>query len=160
MYRKHPVLIPLALCIGNLMAVEAQLPAGSGTIAVPPGWDSADGRVLVLRAPARDAMEAPRLAVSIADGDTDSALGSLRDGYRRMADGCEILDDDQVPLGGRVWRRLRVRFATGPVAFGQSAWVGTVGTRTVVAVLSAPDERIAGSLAAASAAVASISAPR
>jgi len=160
MHRFRSILIPFLLCAGGLLAGEVQLPGGSGTIVVPPGWESADGRILVLRAPARDAMEAPRLAISIADGDADSALGSLRDGYRRMADGCEILDDDQVPLGGRVWRRLRVRFATGPIAFGQSAWVGTVGTRTVVAVLSAPDERLAGSLAAASAAVASISAPR
>lgn len=152
--------ILLSACAANACAAEARLPQEAGVITIPAGWAEAAGTTLVLRGPGTDAMAAPRLAVELAAGDVTSATESLRDGYRRLADGCEILDDDQVPLGGRVWRRLRVRFAAGPLAFGQSAWVGSVGNRTVVAVLSAPDDRIAAHLAAASAAVASISAPR
>ncbi len=150
----------LTMCLGQAAAGDARLPQAGGTLTIPAGWSEIAGSSLVLRGPGKDAMEAPRLAIGIAAGDVASATDSLRDGYRRLADGCEILDDDQVPLGGRVWRRLRVRFAAGPLAFGQSAWVGTVGEHTVVAVLSAPDDRIAAHLTAASAAVASISAPR
>ena len=157
-------------CIFHLMAMlaygtflhsaESSLPGNAGTFHPPAGWTRTMGETLVLRGPGRDANEAPRLAVTIADGDPASAASSLRDGWKRVADGCEMLDDDDEPLGGRVWRRIRVRFAAGPLAFGQTAWVGAVSGRTVVVVLSAPDDRIGLHLAAASDAVASISAPR
>lgn len=155
-------IILLSTCLASAGAAEVRLPQEAGILTIPAGWTEVPrpGTTLVLRGPGTDAMEAPRLAVETAAGDVASATDSLRDGYRRLADGCEILDDDQVPLGGRVWRRLRVRFAAGPLAFGQSAWIGTVGNRTVVAVLSAPDDRIAAHLTAASAVIASISVPR
>lgn len=148
----------LSACLA--CAADAVLPDGAGRIAVPDAWRVSAARPLVLLGAAAAATDAPRLAVTATDAPAADAAASLRAGYARIADGCEILDDDDAPLGGRVWRRLRVRFATGPVLFGQVAWVGTVGTRTVVAVLSAPDERIGAALPAASAAVASISAPR
>jgi hypothetical protein len=150
----------LIICLAPAVAGDAKLPHGGGSMTIPAGWTEIAGTSLILRGPGKEAIDAPRLAVEIAAGDIASTTDSLRDGYRRLADGCEIIDDDQVPLGGRVWSRLRVRFAAGPLAFGQSAWVGTVGSRTVVVVLSAPDDSLAVYLAAASSAIASISAPR
>ncbi len=144
-------------CLGS---AESSLPGDAGTFIAPAGWTRTSAEMLVLRGPGRDASEAPRLAVTLADGDPVSTAGSLREGWKRVAAGCEMLDDDDEPLGGRVWRRIRVRFAAGPLAFAQTAWVGSVSGRTVVVLLSAPDDRIGLHLAAASAAVASISAPR
>lgn len=150
-----------ALAYGTFLhTAESSLPGNTGTFTPPAGWTVAAGDMLVLRGPGRDASDAPRLVATIADGDPASTAASLRDGWKRVADGCDMLDDDDEPLGGRVWRRMRVRFAAGPLAFGQTAWVGAVAGRTVIFVLSAPDERIGLHLAAASAAIASISAPR
>lgn len=162
MERKASIFIALLAFAGGtfLASAESSLPGGAGTFLPPAGWTRTSAEMLVLRGPGRDASEAPRLALTLADGDAGSAATSLRDGWKRVADGCEMLDDDDEPLGGRVWRRMRVRFAAGPLAFGQTAWVGSVSGRTVVVVLSAPDERIGLHLAAASAAVASISGPR
>jgi hypothetical protein len=154
------LLLPVLAHGTFLHGVESSLPDKAGTFLPPAGWIRTVSEMLVLRGPGRDANEAPRLAVTLADGDTASISASLRDGWTRVADGCELLDDDDEPLGGRVWRRIRVRFAAGPLAFGQTAWVGSVSGRTVVVVLSAPDERIGQHLATAAAAVASISAPR
>ena len=96
------------------------------------------------------------MAISLAEAGVETAAESLRDGMRRVTDGCEILDDDSVPLGGRIWRRIRSRFAAGPLAFGQIAWISSVGGRTIVVVLSAPDDAIAAHVGAAAAAVGSI----
>lgn len=150
----------LIACSTPLAGAETALPLDVGTITIPPEWSVVDGVGFVLRGPGRTALEAPRLAITTAVGDVDATTASLRDGYRRVADGCEILDDDTIPLGGRVWHRLRVRFATGPMAIGQSAWVGSVDGRTVVAVLSAPDEYLSSHLAKAAESIASISALR
>lgn len=159
MERKASICIALLAFAGGtfLASAESSLPGNAGIFHPPTGWTRTSAETLVLRGPGRDASDAPRLALTIADGDAASAASSLRDGWKRVADGCEMLDDDDEPLGGRVWRRMRVRFAAGPLAFGQTAWVGSVGGRTLVIVLSAPDERIGLHLAAASAAVASIS---
>ena len=143
-----------------LQAGESSLPGNAGSFHPPAGWTRMTGEAFALRGPGRDDSEAPRLVVTIAAGDQGSTAASMRDGWKRVADGCELLDDDDEPLGGRVWRRMRVRFAAGPLAFGQTAWVGAVAGRTVVIVLSAPDDRIGLHLAAASDAVASISGPR
>jgi hypothetical protein len=64
---------------------------------------------------------------------------ALRDDLARLAQGFRLLEDDSVPLGGRIWRRLRLRFAIGPLACEQAAWIGTVGERTLIAVASAGD---------------------
>ncbi len=107
-----------------------------------------------------DSNDPPRLSLATATGDPATTAASVRDGYRRIGDGCQFIDDDDQPLGGRVWRRIRVRFAVGPLVFVQTAWIGAVDGRTVIAVLSSLEEQAAASLATGSAAVASISAPR
>ncbi|MBN8525437.1 MAG: hypothetical protein J0M02_08885 [Planctomycetes bacterium] len=153
------IVLASVLGAGSAAAADAALPTGAGRIAIPEGWSCESGTALVLRGPGGNDT-APRLAVTIAEADPAAAAQALRDGYVRITDGCEILDEDEVPMGGRIWRRTRVRFATGPVLFGQSAWIGSVGGRTVVAVLSAPDERLAAALSAAVAALSGISAQR
>lgn len=162
MERKRCIFPALAVLAGTFLHASESipLPDGAGMFHPPTGWTRLPSEPLVLRGPGRDADEAPRLAATVAAGDPASTAASMRDGWRRVADGCEFLDDDDEPLGGRIWRRIRVRFAAGPLAFGQTAWIGSVGGRTVVMVLSAPDERAGGHLAAAAAAVASISAPQ
>lgn len=159
MQRKRSVLAALLLSTGTIVAAAEAipLPGGAGTIQPPPGWQRNPSSELVLRGPGRETDESPRLAIAVSGTDAASTAASLRAGWRRMADGCETIDDDLEPLGGRVWQRIRVRFAAGPLAFGQTGWVGSVGGRTVVIVLSAPDDRIGGFLAAAEAAIASIS---
>ena len=158
MERKRSIIFLILVLAGSFLAAgEAlSLPGKTGMFHPPAGWTTLQSEPLIVRGPARDAGEAPRLVVTLSEGDPASAAATLRDGWKRVADGCEFLDDDDVPLGGRVWRRIRVRFAAGPLAFGQTAWIGQVAGRTMVIVLSAPDDRIGGYLAVASATVASI----
>ncbi len=139
-------------------AEDFALPDSNWVITGPPDWTSAAVAGFVLRGPVSHGRteEAPRLAITNAEADIATTASSLRDGLMRVTDGGEILDDDQVPLGGRVWRRIKSRFAAGPMAFGQYAWIGTVDGRTLVVVLSAPDDVVTASLALASAAIATI----
>lgn len=139
-----------------LAAEHRPLPDGAGTIVLPDRWHSGTPGVLIGPGPAG---EAPRLALAVGAGAPAATASTLRDAWRRVADGCELLDEDDEPLGGRVWRRLRARFAIGPLVTVQTAWVGTVDGRTVVAIYSATEEHAAEHLPAAVAAVASISAP-
>ena len=148
----------VSISIADLPAADYDLPAAACIITGPPGWSPAASPAFVLRGPVPHGRteEAPRLAITIAEADIATTASSLRDGLMRVADGCEILDDDQIPLGGRVWRRIKTRFAAGPMAFGQYAWIGTVEGRTLVVVLSAPDDVVTTSLAPVSAAIATI----
>jgi hypothetical protein len=108
------------------------------------------GNCLIMRAG-----EATRPAPALTVTPTAPDPPPRREGWRRVTDG-RVID----MLGGRVWQRIRVRFAVGPLAVVQTAWIGTVGGRTVVAVLSSGDDHAAAHLVTAAAAVASISAPR
>ncbi len=159
---KCSILASLLFGTGSFLAgAEAiPLPDGIGMIQPPQGWQSSTSPNLILRGLDKDAANAPRWAFTLASGDATTTAASLRDGWRRVTDGCEMIDDDDEPIGGRVWRRIRVRFAVGPLAFSQCAWIGTVNGRTLVAVLSAPDDQLAHHLAAASTALASISVRR
>lgn len=140
---------------------STMLPAGASQMMIPAGWMRAvDANACLLVGPGRTPDERPRLACSLGQGAPEELATAMRDAYRRITDGCEILDDDRIPVGGRVWHRLRVRFAAGPLAFGQSAWIGQADGRTLVFVLSAPDDQLADHLQAATAAIASISSAR
>ncbi len=142
--------------------ISVSIPGGGCTISPPSGWTIAPAVHLVFRGPitGNRTEDAPRMAITCAEAGVDSTADSLRDGIRRVADGCEILNDDSVPLGGRTWRRIRSRFAAGPLAFGQIAWISSVDGRTIVVVLSAPDDAIVAHLGPAAAAVGSIRAER
>lgn len=117
---------------------------------IPSGWNTLppDGPTVVLHNPGHGSA---RLSIAIAAGDPTAVCTSLRSSLLRIADGCQITDDDELPVGGRVWRRLRVRFAIGPVAFGQSAWIGVVSGKTVVTVLSAQEDDLPAHLGTATA---------
>ena len=157
MLRKCSILASVFLTSGMILASESlPLPESTGTFLVPAGWHRVAAAGLVLRGPGNEAADAPRLVLTVVPGDLAATATSLKDGWKRVTDGCEILDDDNEPLGGRVWRRIRVRFAAGPLAFGQAAWIGSVNGRTVVAMLSAPDDRIGSHLASVTAAIATI----
>lgn len=150
----------LLLAAGTFHSLfAADLPSATGTISVPTGWRIAAGEALTLLGPG-GGHHPPRLALRLAETAPAEAAAVLRAGWQRVADGCTVLDDDDEPLGGRVWRRIRVRYAVGPLAVAQTAWVGSVGGRTVVAVLSSDDDAAAAALATAAAAIASISVPR
>jgi hypothetical protein len=159
MQRKASILVLLAFSgwAGVAASESIPLPAGAGMIQSPPGWQRRPSPELVLRGPGRDANEAPRLVITVSGIDAAATAASLRAGWQRMADGYKIIDDDLEPLGGRVWQRIRVHFAVGPLALAQTAWIGSVGGQTMIIVLSAPDDRIGGCLTAAAAAIASIS---
>jgi hypothetical protein len=134
------------------------LPSGTTRMIVPAGWtSSSDPGTCILIGPGRLAAERPRLACTLGQGTPDTATEAIRSAYLRITDGCEILDDDRIPVGGRIWNRLRVRFAAGPLAFGQTAWIGQTEGQTLVFVLSSPDEDLATHLPAATAAIASLS---
>jgi len=161
MKRKECYIAAILLVTGTFLgAIEsAALPEAAGAIVVPTGWRTVPGGCLILRGPG-EGYEVPRLALSVTSSAAPAAATALREGWRRVTDGREVIDDDDEPLGGRVWQRIRVRFAVGPLAVVQTAWIGTVGGRTVVAVLSSGDDHAAAHLVTAAAAVASISAPR
>lgn len=139
-------------------AESTRIPGSILLADMPAGWSRADASAaqVVLKGPAAAGSSAPRIAIAVSPSDPDAAATSLRDGLLRIADGCEILDDDHVPLGGRVWRRMRLRFATGPLVFGQSAWIGAVDGTTMVVVLSASDDDLAKYLATAANVVAAL----
>jgi hypothetical protein len=135
------------------------IPGTAISVQAPAGWNQAPGNVLVYEGHGPSQAEHPRLAFSVSTADPATAAATMRDALLRVTDGCQVIDEDTVPVGGRSWRRLHVRFATGPIVFAQSSWVGTVGGRTLIVVLSAPDERIGDSLLAATGALASLTAP-
>ncbi|HAT09413.1 MAG TPA: hypothetical protein DCS97_02190 [Planctomycetes bacterium] len=157
------ILFLLTMVDSRLGAEESTiLPSGTARMILPVGWEqTADPGLCVLLGPGRTADERPRLTCTVGSGTPDEATEAMRSAYRRLTDGCEILDDDRIPVGGRIWNRLRVRFAVGPLAFAQTAWIGEAEGRTLVFVLSAPDDLLARHLQAATAAIASLSrAPR
>jgi hypothetical protein len=133
-------------------------PGGGAAFTPPPGWLRLDREGATWRAP-RDAGSAARIALSTSAGSPAEAAAELRDGWRRVAS-AEMLDEDDVPAGGRTWRRLHARVAAGPLIFAQCAWIGTVGGRTLVIVASAPDALPPAALAAADGVLGSLSAPR
>lgn len=145
----------ILLLMGTFLhAVEiVPLPGARTELAVPAGWTIRPGTGLLLHDPA----SAARLVIMPSANSVEAAATAMREGWLRLTDGCEIGDDSEVPLGGRVWRRIGARFATGPLVFAQIAWISTVDGRTVIAVLSAPDERLAASAPVAGAALATIS---
>lgn len=115
-----------------------------------------DERTAVIHGPGRSTAAMPKIAIACTSADPAAAAAAIRDGLMRVGDGCEVIDADQIPLGGRVWQRIRLRFAAGPLEFGQSIWAGTVAGRTVTVVLSAPEEDLAAHLPAGAAVVASL----
>lgn len=149
----------ILLLMGTFLhAVEiVPLPGVRAELAVPAGWTIRPGTGLLLHGPARDPATAARLIIMPSANGVEAAATAMREGWLRLTDGCEIGDDSEVPLGGRVWRRIGARFATGPLVFAQIAWIGTVDGRTVIAVLSAPEEGLAASAPVAGAALATIS---
>jgi hypothetical protein len=153
----------LLLLVDSVQSAEEStlLPSGTMRMIIPAGWKpSSDAGMCVLTGPGRQAAEHPRLACTLGQGTPDAATEVMRSAYLRITDGCEILDDDRIPVGGRIWNRLRVRFAAGPLAFGQTAWIGQTEGQTLVFVLSSPDEDLATHLPAATAAIASLSPAR
>jgi len=157
--RKTSILPVLTFIAGAFLQAGEPLLLHDASVRLQPpaGWQRLAVPGVILRGPGTDLTEAPRLTISIVPGDVNSNAASMRDGWRRVSDGCDMIDDDDEPIGGRVWRRIRVRFAVGPLAFGQCAWIGQVNGRTMVAVLSAPDDHIVRHLVAASTTLASIS---
>lgn len=132
---------------------------GAGVLAtVPTGWNAlpAEGMIAVLAGPGRSAASIPRMTLAGAAGNPMALGSALRSSLQRVADGCQFIDDDEVPLGGRIWRRMRVRFAVGPSPFGQSIWIGTVVGHTVVIVLSAPEDDLTSHIASATALLSSL----
>lgn len=162
MERKACIFILVALLCGSIHAADERipLPDGAGSFLAAPGWRRLPISDVVLSGPVKGAAMAPRIAVAVAAGTPAATAASLRDGWSRVADGCEFIDDDELPLGGRVWRRIRMRFGAGPLTFGQNAWIGSVAGRTVVVILSGPDDSIGAHQGSAAAMVGSISAPR
>ncbi len=150
----------LLLMVDSVQSAEEStlLPSGTMRMIIPAGWKpSSDAGMCILIGPGRQAAEHPRLACTLGQGTPDAATEAMRSAYLRITDGCDILDDDRIPVGGRIWNRLRVRFAAGPLAFGQTAWVGQAEGQTLIFVLSSPDEDLATHLPAATAAIASLS---
>lgn len=133
-------------------------PGGGAAFSPPSGWLRIDRDGAAWRAPG-DAAGAPRIALSASSGTPAEAAAELRDGWRRVAS-AEMLDEDDVPVGGRTWRRMHARIAAGPLIYAQCAWIGTVGSRTLVVVASAPDALPPAALAAADGVLGSFSVPR
>lgn len=159
MMSKQRISVLWCILISLLAGGESITVPGTAIVAiVPVEWTvlPLDGPVAIIQGPGRNSGSLPRLTLATASGDPTTTSTALRTSLLRVADGCQILDDDELPIGGRVWRRLRVRFAIGPVPFGQSAWVGSVSGKTVVAVLSAPEDILATQLATATTVVASL----
>lgn len=143
----------VCICAGLLPGVESiTIPKSTIQATVPAGWSQlpADGTTTVLRGPGRIPSNSPRLSLACAASDPETTSASLRTSLLKITDGCQILDDDELPIGGRVWRRLRVRFAIGPLQFGQSAWIGSVSGRTTIVILSAPEDDLPAHLGTAS----------
>lgn len=142
MFKNIPLPAFLLLTAIAAAAEESTFAAGA-----PAGWSRISTHPTVLRGPGTDSA-APRLALTSPGADPDSAAATMRAAWLRMTDGGEIVADETIQLGGQGWRRIRVRFATGPLAFAQCAWIGAVAGRTQVAVLSAPDDALDEHLAA------------
>lgn len=134
---------------------------GLVTATIPQGWTTvpSDGAA-VIQGRATDPVQAPRIALTLPGTPPAEAAAAIRAGVLKVGDGTEIIDEDDLPIGGRVWRRIRYRFATGPLVFGQSAWIGQVGGHTVSVVLSAPDDRLAAQIDAATGLIASLAPAR
>jgi hypothetical protein len=145
MMSKQRIIILLCVLATTLTSVEScTIPQTQVLATIPAGWNvlPTDGVTVVLRGPGRIPAAIPRLSLATAAGDPVATCASLRSSLLRVTDGCRILDDDEIPIGGRVWRRLRVRFAVGPAQFGQSAWIGSVSGITIIVVLSAPEDEL------------------
>ncbi len=153
----RPCLVLCALTI-MLSAVDDAIAVGSTGLSVRPaaGWVRQDSGIFLLRGPGKDGTLAPRFVVSIVSGSIDATVSSIRTRFRRVVAGNELLSEDDVPLGGRAWHRLRTRLAMGPLVLSQSIWISSVRERTVIAVLSSDDDRLSANLTLGSDMVASL----
>lgn len=152
MMSKQRIVLLVCILAATLTSAESIIiPRAPVAATVPVGWSvlPQDGATAVLRGPGRTPADIPRLSLATTAEDPVAACTSLRSSLLHVTDGCRILDDDELPIGGRVWRRLRVRFAIGPAQFGQSAWIGTVSGKTIIVVLSAPEDELPAHLATA-----------
>lgn len=151
MSKQRIILLTCVLATALASAESIIIPRTPVLATIPVGWSALpqDGVTAVLRGPGSTPASIPRLSLATAAGDPAATCATLRSSLLRVTDGCQILDDDELPIGGRVWRRLRVRFAIGPAQFGQSAWIGSVSGKTIIVVLSAPEDELPAYLATA-----------
>jgi hypothetical protein len=96
------------------------------------------------------------MAIASEDADPATAATRLRDHLGTLAKDFQVLDDDELPLGGRSWRRIRMRFQAAGVAIDQAAFCGSVGGRTITVVLSGPAEHFDRNWQACTAAIATL----
>ena len=128
----------------TLSAADNILIVGSTGLGVQPatGWTRQEGGTFLLRGPGKDGALAPRFTVTVVSGTIADMTTAFRKRFSRVAAGSEILNEDDVPLGGRTWHRLRTHLAIGPIVLGQSIWIGSINGHTIVAVLSTGDDFI------------------
>jgi hypothetical protein len=152
-------MIILACIVSTMLGAESvSLPSSHITALVPAGWSQlpAEGMVAILRGPGATAASTSRMTVTTTVGDPATTCALLRSSWSRIADGCQFPDDNEVTVGGRVWRRLQMRFAVGPAAFAQTVWIGLVMGKTVVVVLSALEDELSAHSASAMAFLATL----
>lgn len=125
--------------LGAILLLAAALPAadttpGMGSFRPPAGWRAAAPGLYTAQAGGAEW----RLAWSVAEAAPAQEVERLRHAWMRMLEVASWLDDDDVPLGGRVWRRLRAIVRPPGEPLECTAWIGQVGGRTVLLILTHP----------------------
>ncbi|MDW8372581.1 MAG: hypothetical protein RMM29_02895 [Planctomycetota bacterium] len=128
----------LRLGVWGLLGAIGGLAAGEGPFVNAPlrlrdGWQELVPGLY--RPPAGGGWEA-RLGVRMIEEDPATARLRLQEAWTTMFEALAILDDDALPLGGRVWQRLRVQYRIADLPWEQTAWIGRVGPRTLMLVLA------------------------